>query len=122
MLLHPMTSAEVDEKTNLTQLEAIWQQIRQRLQAEKERIVEEIGYYRPPIRACDAQFNGLLEDRAAILQQIGQVQGILKQSLTLPEHLQLLNDFMQSSHYLDREVEEKIRQLIPTSDGNDAGR
>jgi hypothetical protein len=104
--------AIVGEEQNLMLLAAIWQQIHQHLEAKKERIVEEIGSYPHPIPACDAQFNGLLEDRAAILQELWEVKGILKQSHNVGEHIELLNAFMLSSRYLGSEMEEEIRQLM----------
>jgi hypothetical protein len=110
-MLSQMDFATVHEETELTLLDAIWQQIQQGLEAEKERIVDEIGRYPRPITACDAQFNGLLDDRVSILQELGQVQDILKQGHTASEQLGLLHDFMLSSRYHDSEVEGKIRIL-----------
>jgi hypothetical protein len=112
-MLSQINSATVGEQTNLAQLEALWQQIQHDLEAKKQRIVEEIGQYPHPIPACDAQFNGLLEDRAAILQELGEVQGILKRSLTTVEHLTLLKEIMRSSPFLGNEVKGKIQQMMP---------
>jgi hypothetical protein len=114
-------AAAVHEEKALTLPVAIWQQILRRLEAEKERIVEEITQYPPPIPACDAQFNSLLETRAALLQEIWQVKGILKQSLGTNEHLQLLNDFMRSSRHLG-DAEGTIRQLLMMLSDADTGR
>lgn len=88
-----MSSAEVDERAELARLEAIWRQIEERLEAEKRRIVDEIGSYPHPIPACDAQFNALLEERVALLERIGEVKDIRKRNLSVREHLELLSGF-----------------------------
>jgi hypothetical protein len=106
-----------DEETGLTMLDAIWQQIQQGLEAEKARIVGEIGNYPRPITACDAQFNGLLEDRVSILQELGQIQELLRHERTASEQLGLLHDFMLSSRYRDSEVEGKIQELTTKLSG-----
>lgn len=48
-------------------------QMRAQLEQEKRRINEEINNYPPPIPACDAQFNYLLEERARILQELSRL-------------------------------------------------
>jgi hypothetical protein len=110
--MQPQIAPEtLDEQTEFMRLNTIWQEIQQQLEAEKVRIVEEIGQYPHPIPACDAQFNSLLEERVAILQELGDVKGVFKQSLTIREHIKLLNKLVQSSRYLDGHVEEQVRQL-----------
>jgi hypothetical protein len=111
-MITQIDSAVVGEERRLTQLAAIWQQIQHHLEVEKERIVEEIASYPPPIRACDAQFNGLLEERAAILEELWEVKGILKRSPTFDEHIELLNAFILSSRYLKGEIREELRQIM----------
>ncbi len=46
-----------------------WQQIQQQLQRQQAAIIAEIRSYPPPIPACDAQFNYLLEQRTAVRQE-----------------------------------------------------
>lgn len=109
-----MDAILVDGQTSLARLEAILQQIQQRLEAEKQRVAEEISYYPPPIPACDAQFNSLLEARSTLLQQIGQVRGMLAQQLTVDDAqdaLKWLHAHMLTSRYLDSELKGEIRQL-----------
>jgi hypothetical protein len=62
-----MMTAVVDEKT------AVWQLIRERLQAKKSQIAAEILAYPPPIPACDAQFNFLLEERARVTRLLREL-------------------------------------------------
>jgi hypothetical protein len=114
MMLSDLNRAAGNAQADITSLDVLWQRIQEQLEAQKERIVQEISQYPPPIPACDAQFNGLLEERATILQELGQVNRILKQRLTAREQIELLDEFMQSSHHLDGELAESIRQLLTT--------
>jgi hypothetical protein len=111
-MLADLNRAALDEQRNGTLLDAHWQRIQRHLQTEKERIFQEIRQYPPPIPACDVQFNSLLEERVSILQELGRVNGILKERLTAREQIELLNEFIQSSHHLNGEVVESIRQSL----------
>lgn len=42
------------------------QEIKSLLDGERRRIADEIAHYPPPIPRCDAQYNALLEERAAV--------------------------------------------------------
>ena len=50
-------------------LEAL-QVARGSLERERERLREEIETYPPPIPACDAQFNHLLEERVRVAREL----------------------------------------------------
>lgn len=50
-----------------------WQDLRLRLRALKDSIAEEIRHYPPPIPACDAQFNHLVEQRRALSQELARL-------------------------------------------------
>ncbi|MBI5879810.1 MAG: hypothetical protein HZB53_19360 [Chloroflexi bacterium] len=54
------------------------QQIRAILERERRRIADEICHYPPPIARCDAQFNGLLEERAAVAQALYDLDAIAR--------------------------------------------
>jgi hypothetical protein len=45
-------------------------EIRNLLEQQRVRIQEEIANYPPPITACDAQFNHLLEQRSQIAREL----------------------------------------------------
>jgi len=47
-----------------------WAELRRQLQSLARRIGEEIRTYPPPITACDAQFNHLLELRRLLPQEL----------------------------------------------------
>lgn len=51
-------------------------QLEAHLRKEQERIRAEIHNYPPPIPACDAQFNYLLEQRARIAQELRAAQNL----------------------------------------------
>ena len=109
-----MDAMLVDEQTSLARLETVLQQVQQCLEAEKQRIAEEISYYPPPIPACDDQFNSLLEARSTLLQAVGQVRGMLAQQLTVDDAhdaSKWLQKHMLTSRYLDSELKGEIRQL-----------
>ena len=54
-----------------TELE--WHSLRLRLEALKETVAEEIRRYPPPIPACDAQFNRLLELRRLLPRELARL-------------------------------------------------
>lgn len=59
-------------------------ELRARLEAERKRIAVQIAGYPPPIPACDAQFNHLLERRERIqnaLALLGRLEAELKELL-----------------------------------------
>lgn len=49
-----------------TQIDEAWTELQNLLEQERVRVQEEIASYPPPITACDAQFNHLLEQRTRI--------------------------------------------------------
>jgi len=51
-------------------MNAVWQDIIAELEAERRRLVDEIVHYPPPIPRCDVQYNTLLEERAAVAQEL----------------------------------------------------
>ena len=56
-------------------------ELRARLEAERKRIAAQIAGYPPPIPACDAQFNHLLDRRERIqeaLARLGRLEAALK--------------------------------------------
>ncbi len=55
-------------------LNAAWQDIRNQLERERLRIQAEITSYPPPIPACDAYFNYLLERRALVIDELGRLE------------------------------------------------
>lgn len=75
------------------------------LQAEKQRITDEIRSYPPPIPACDAQFNYLTEQRDTVRQELSRLQ-TLRASGTM-DHAELRN-FTVSSASLDKKTKAQL--------------
>ena len=57
-----------------------WREARERLEDRKRRIVDEIRSYPTPIAGCDAQFNHLLEERAAICRELQRLEEVIEKS------------------------------------------
>lgn len=111
-MLTEMSHLEAAPQTDLDGAEVAWQRIKQHLEAEKQRIFQEIRQYPPPIPACDVQFNSLLAERTAILQELGRVEEILKQKLTYKDTTGLLDEFISASRYVNDGLESSIRQTL----------
>ena len=90
-------------------LEATVLEIKTCLEAKKKQVVEEIVAYPPPIPACDAQFNFLLEERARLSQALSRLEALTGESLPPADRLYLLDEFIQSSPDLDPLEKQKIR-------------
>ena len=71
--------------------ELAWQSLRQRLEVLKQTVAEEIGRYPPPIPACDAQFNRLLELRRLLPQELARLD------LAATDHSITIEDFIRAS-------------------------
>lgn len=93
-------------------VKSIWQEIKGHLEHKKEQIYEEIKNYPPPIPACDVQFNYLIEERARISQELSRLETLSRERCTPGGQLQLINEFITSSPYLNDEAAQKIRSLL----------
>ncbi len=69
-----------------TELE--WRSLRLRLEALKETVARELRSYPPPIPACDAQFNRLLELRRLLPRELARLDLAAKdKSITIEEFI-----------------------------------
>ena len=59
--------------------ETSWRSIQDHLEARQARIVEAIRDYPPPITACDAQFDHLLEQRGGISRELKRLERARKE-------------------------------------------
>jgi hypothetical protein len=103
------------EKLTTRQMEIIqsaWDQIRLQLETEKARIYEEIGTYPPPIAACDQQFNFLLEERTRVSQELDRLNDAAAAGLTIEDATKRMDDFIQSSRYIDLHAGQTIWSSI----------
>jgi DNA-binding SARP family transcriptional activator len=91
---------------------ALWQELKNYLEAKREEIRNDIKHYPPPIPACDQQFNYLLEQRTRIHQDLRRVNAMLKESLTDAETVKAMEEFLQSATYLEESVKDLIRTYL----------
>lgn len=71
------TGKSADANDHLTQAGALLE-LQRRLEADRGRLLQQIGDYPQPIPACDAQFNHLLAERARLsadLQRVAELIG-----------------------------------------------
>lgn len=54
--------------------ETAWDQVRDRLEARRRPIQDEIRRYPPPIPACDAHFNYLLDQRSLLSRELVRLE------------------------------------------------
>lgn len=57
-----------------------WQALREALEGERLRVQEQIRAYPPPIPACDAYFNFLLEQRALLGEELARLDEAQRES------------------------------------------
>ena len=60
----------MDSPGDSSSIEAMWDNLRTRLEQERGRIQQEIRSYPTPIAGCDQQFNALLEERSQIAAEL----------------------------------------------------
>ena len=72
-------------------------QLRLQLTQERERVLAELRAFPPPVPACDAQFNYLLEQRDGLGRELGRLDAILAAG---PD-AQRLVDFLRNSVFLN---------------------
>jgi hypothetical protein len=109
-----MQSLKTEQPTirQMDVIQSAWNKIRQRLETEKARIYEALGNYPSPIAACDQQFNYLLEERTRISWELDRLNEAIAASLTTENSIKLIDEFIQSSGYVDPETEQTIRSSL----------
>jgi len=110
-----MTTNLIMEK-EINTIQSVWQTIREYLESKKYQISKAILHYPPPIPACDAQFNYLLEERARVGRLLGQLESLAQAQLG-PELRQWLDAFILSSPDLDKTAVQAIHSFL--HDGED---
>ncbi|MCM3872359.1 MAG: hypothetical protein ND895_16880 [Pyrinomonadaceae bacterium] len=103
---------EMEGQSEIALLESVWNRIKEHLETERHRVNEEIRNYPPPIPACDAQFNYLLEERVRILEELDRLKALTRESLTRSDRRTLIDEFIAWSKYVNAEVEQSIRSSL----------
>ena len=86
----------------------VWRAIREHLESERRRINGEVHNYPPPIPACDAQFNHLLEEQSRISRELARLDAACREGLAPGAHDRAAAEFMSASNYIDEEAGRKI--------------
>lgn len=73
---------------------------------------KEIHDYPPPIPACDADFNSMLEERARISDELGRFAGLDSAPLTARDYADRIDRFAVSSLCVDQGTRQEIRALL----------
>jgi hypothetical protein len=90
----------------------VWQQIKLVLERERDRIYEEITTYPPPIPACDAQFNHLLEQRERVFRDLARADEAARMSGSLAACGELLDEIVKGSDLIAGDAEQKLRSYL----------
>lgn len=96
-------------------IKLLWSRIKQHLEEEKRRIYDEIRNYPPPIPACDAQFNHLLEERRKISRELAELEQLSSQDLTPEQQMKLIDRFITSSVCFNNQADPEIRSRLKES-------
>jgi len=109
-----MQSLETEKPTirQMDVIKSVWNKIRAQLETEKARIYEAIGSYPAPIAGCDQQFNYLLEEQTRISRELVRLNEATTASLTIADSIELIDEFIRSSGYVDPEAEQTIRSYL----------
>lgn len=102
----PLTSGQMSVAA------AAWRKIGARLEQERERINREIKSTPPPIPACDAQFNHLLEQRARICEELDRMRQAANESIAPRESIERIDEFLGSSNYIGDDAKQAIRSWL----------
>lgn len=86
----------------------VWRAIREHLESERRRIYGEVQNYPPPIPACDAQFNHLLEEQGRISRELARLDAACREGLAPGAHERAAAEFVSASSYIDEEAGRKI--------------
>lgn len=94
---------------------SVWETIGAHLENARLLLQEEITHYPPPIPACDADFNHLLEERARIGEELSRMHIAAGKSLAPLEAANLIEEFVLSSNYIDDTAKQEIKSWLNKS-------
>ena len=93
-------------------VQSVWETIGAHLENARRQVQEEIRHYSPPIPACDADFNHLLEERARIGEELNRMQVAAGKSLSSTDSITLIEEFILSSNYMTDKAKHEIRSCL----------
>lgn len=83
-----------------------WELLKQLLEARRRPIQDEIRKYPPPIPACDAHFNHLLDQRSALSRELVRLDSVSGRAGGNGDAA--VEDFVRSSTFLDDETARSV--------------
>ena len=83
---------------------SLWQDLRHQLEARRQQVIQDIRNYPPPIPACDAQFNYLLEQRDALHGELNRLKRLAGNASADD-----LLDFVATSAFISEPLQQDIR-------------
>ena len=86
------------KETETLDIDARWQAVRDALKARQRALREQINAYPPPIPACDAQFNHLLDQRRALAEELRDLDALRPALTTRGEDV--LAAFLRTSRFV----------------------
>ena len=107
-----MKATDVKQQLALTALE----EIKCHLERRKEEIYSEIKSYPPPIPACDAQFNYLLELRNAVADELSQVNSLLNHANGESDPIHTVESFIFGSTLLHKRAKIAFQERLHSED------
>jgi glutathione S-transferase len=88
--------------------ECAWRELRSALEAERDRVRQEILEYPAPIPACDAQYNHLLDARRRVARELGRMEE-RGTPASLDECRRFLDELAAEESLLDETTERALR-------------
>lgn len=83
--------------------DSAWDAIRERLEAQRRPVQEEIRRYPPPIPACDAHFNHLLDRRSLLSRELVRLETARAEAKDTGIGRAALEEFVRTSPCLDED-------------------
>jgi len=90
-----------------------WRAIREHLESVKSAVAKQIEHYPPPIPACDAQFNYLLEQRDGISAELRLLDELRANAATPEDCVRAAVRFVHSSRFIDADAAARFCALAP---------
>jgi hypothetical protein len=87
----------------------LWDRVKQHIESKRRPIQDEIRRYPPPIPACDAHFNHLLDQRAMLSRELQRLEAARQESGTDAA----VERFIRSSPCVDGDA---VREFLPESE------
>jgi len=109
-----MTTPEAEPKAD-----PVWKAIRGHLEDLKRPIDEAIRAYPPPIPACDAQYNYLLEERDRIGGELRRLDAVRRETAGRRDALAAAEGFIGSSPCIDAAAAGKIQAAADRAPARD---